>query len=205
MTLNSWFELTKKIFLGVLLYSIANVLYSIVDPISSLTSFGSSVESFVGGSSKLSGVAAFFNILTYLLLAGVVVGYALFLLGLTNFSKILDNSDRNAVESVRNGAIVMLVGYIVDVFISGFVGIILYIVGFILMLLGYSRLKSSPTFPEKARYGASKLFTAMILSLIGAILWFIPLAGGIINAILSIIAFFFVLSGWASIKNAENK
>ncbi|MDR0421260.1 MAG: hypothetical protein LBH30_07435 [Prevotellaceae bacterium] len=206
MNRNSWFEITKKIFLGVLLYSVANVLYTIVDPISSLASFGSNVDSLLnGGSSGLSGIAAFFNILTYVLLAGILIGYALFLLGLTNFSKLLEGSDRNAAESVRNGALVMIIGAIVDFFISGFIGIILYIVGFILMLLGYSKLKSSPTFPEKARNGASKLFTAMLLSLVGAILWLIPIVGGFINAILGIIAFFFILSGWASIRDAEKK
>jgi uncharacterized membrane protein len=204
MSSTTWLEITKKIFFGVLLYSIANVLYSIVDPISSLTSFAGSVDSFLGGrQSGISGIATFFNILTYILLIGIVVGYALFLLGLTGFSKILEASDRNAIESVRNGAVVMIVGAIVDVLIWGFIGLIVYIVGFILMMMGYSKLKNSPTFPQKARNGASKLFTAMLLSLIGAVLGLIPLVGGFINAILGIIAFFFILSGWATIKNAE--
>ncbi|MDR2292542.1 MAG: hypothetical protein LBE11_03610 [Prevotellaceae bacterium] len=203
MSLRSWFEITKKIFLGVLLYSIANVLYLIVDPISSLTSFVDSVGTFAVGSSPVSGIAVFFDILTYLLLIGIAGGYVLFLLGLTNFSKILEMSDRNAVESVRNGAIVMIVGAVVDVLIWGFIGLIIYIVGFILMIMGYSKLKNSPTFPQKARNGASKLFTAMLLSLIGAILGLIPLIGGFINAILAIVAFFFILSGWATIRDAE--
>jgi uncharacterized membrane protein len=204
MSSTTWLEITKKIFIGVLLYSIANVLYSIVDPISSLASTVSSADSFLnGGQSGISGIATFFDILTYILFIGIVGGYALFLFGLTNFSKILEAADRNAVESVRNGAVIMTVGVIVDVLIWGFIGLIVYIVGFILMMMGYSKLKNSPTFPQKARNGASKLFTAMLLSLIGAILGLIPLVGGFINMILSIIAFFFILSGWATIKNAE--
>ncbi|MDR0754065.1 MAG: hypothetical protein LBF04_01615 [Prevotellaceae bacterium] len=203
MSSTSWLEITKKIFLGVLLYSIANVLYSIVDPISSLVSFAGSVESFTMGSSSISGTATFFKILTYLLFIGIAGGYVLFLLGLTDFSKILEASDRNAVESVRNGAIIMIAGAVVDVLIWGLLGLILYIVGFILMMMGYSKLKNSPTFPQKARNGASKLFTAMLLSLVGAIVGLIPIVGGFINAILSIIAFFFILSGWATIRDAE--
>ncbi|MDR2125233.1 MAG: hypothetical protein LBP63_00195 [Prevotellaceae bacterium] len=200
----SWLEITKTIFLGVLLYSIANVLYAIIGPINSLASFGSSIANAVGrGGGSIGGIAAFFNILTYLLLIGIVGGYVLFVLGLTNFSKILEAPDGKSVESVRNGAIVMLAGAIIKVLIWSLLGSIVYIVGFILMTLGYSNLKNSQTFPQEARNGASKLFTAMLLSLAGAILGFIPLAGGFINAVLSIIAFFLILSGWATIKNTK--
>jgi hypothetical protein len=198
-----WLKTTRKIFLGVLLYSISGILYAIVEPIGSLVGGFSDAVSFVQRGS-FDGGTNFFEILSYLCLAGIIAGYALFLLGLINFAKILDGDDRKSAEMLRNGAVLMiLAGLLPFLRLPGILIAVVNIVGFILMLLGYSKLKSSVTFPAKARVGAAKLFLSMILLIIGAVIGLIPLIGGIIGAILSIIAFFFMLSGWATIKNAE--
>jgi hypothetical protein len=139
-------------------------------------------------------------------LFAIIIGYLLYIKGLIDFTSILKNEDNKAMKNVRNGAILMIAATVFSLDFIGFPGIliaIINIVGFILMLVGYSKLKNSPTFHAQARVGATKLFLAMILSLVGAILGIIPLIGGIINGILSIIAFILVLLGWNSIKNAE--
>ncbi len=59
------------------------------------------------------------------------------------------------------------------------------------------------TLPEGARRGMSKLFTAMILGIIGWVVGLIPLVGGVIETILEIVAFFIVLSGWKSVSESE--
>jgi uncharacterized membrane protein len=85
----------------------------------------------------------------------------------------------------------------------GWIGGILNIIAFIMMLLAYSALKNSQTFPAGARRGAGSLFTSQILLIIGVVLGWIPLVGGIFSGILSIIAFILVFTGWATIKKTQ--
>ena len=202
--LQLWQKVTKAIFTGVLLYSVANVLYAIVNPIASVVNTASDVSSFVSTGDVSGGIGAL-DIFLYILLVGVLIGYYLFLKGLGDFRPLLELADANAINQVRNGVILGLLGT-VAVFIpyaGWIIAAILNIIGFIFMLLGYSALKSSATFPMLGRNGAGRLFIAMILVLVGAILSIIPLIGGFIAMVLSIVAFFLTLSGWASIKNSD--
>lgn len=72
-----------------------------------------------------------------------------------------------------------------------------------MMMVAYSKLKKSPTFPELARKGASMLFTAMLLALIGSIFGLIPIVGAVIAGIFNIISFIMVLLGWKKIADAD--
>ena len=196
-----WSRETKKIFNGILLYSIAGILYGIFDPIESLTSTVSSISSYAGaGSMPGSGLI---STICYALLVAIIFGYVLTFLGLTGFRTILETNDANAIGKVRTAFILAIiaagVGFIP---LMGWVGGILNIVAFILMLLGYSALKSSSTFPELGRKGASTLFVALILLLVGVVVGFIPFIGGIFNGILSIIAYIMTLLGWKKIVSA---
>ncbi|MDR3287274.1 MAG: hypothetical protein LBT27_07520 [Prevotellaceae bacterium] len=200
--LSLWSKTTKKIYTGVLLYSLLGILYAIISPVISLIGGVADFANKAGAEVSVSGL----DIFNYILLAGIIIGYLLFFVGLTNFAQILESKDGKAVLGVRNGAILMILASICPLIgLPDILGAIINIVGFILMLLGYSSLKNSATFPSNARVGASNLFTAMILSLIGAIIGIIPLVGGFVNAILSLIAFILVLSGWAKIKNTATK
>jgi len=190
--LESWSKTTKAIYNGVLLYSIAGIFYSIIAPISKL---GDWLSFFVSDFASLS-------IFSNILLVAIIIGYFLFLIGLGGLSKVLTSGDSAAVLRVRNAVLIVLIAQVFGFIpLLGWVGTILSIISFFLMILGYSALKSSTTFPSRARSGASKLFTAMILSLIGSILGFIPLVGGLFEMPLDIIAFILTLSGWAAIKN----
>jgi hypothetical protein len=203
MTKNEiWLKETTAVFYGILLYSIAGILNSIISPIESFYSGLDTLSSF-GTGEGLSGSNAL-TVFTYLLSIGIIAGYIMFLLGLNGFARILEPNDGAAVGKIRTGVILGLiatgVGFIP--FTGWIVGII-NIVAFILMLIGYSTLKSSQTFPVGARKGAGTLFTAQILLLIGAVIGLIPLVGGIVEGILDLIAFILVFVGWAAIKNTK--
>ena len=196
-----WTESTKKIFTGVLVYSVAGVIHSVVEPINSLMSGLSSVASFASGGQESFGGGL--QIFMYLLLAAIVGGYFLYFTGLTSFAKILEEEDANAVIRIRLGALLMMIAALVSAFLWGLLGGIVYLIGFVLMMLGFSHLKKSTSFPEKARVGASRLFLAMVLAIVGAVIGLIPFVGAIIEALLSIVSFIFVLMGWVAIKNAD--
>jgi hypothetical protein len=204
MTKNeNWSKATTVVFNGILLYSIAGVLHSIISPIASLISGAGAMASAMGGDggAGTGGLTVFM----YLLSAGIIGGYVLFLIGLTGFAKILDGSDSAAVGKIRTGVILGLVA-IVTGFIplaGGIIGGIINIVAFIMMMIAYSALKKSQTFPQAARRGAGTLFTSQILLIIGAALGLIPFIGAIFDGILGIIAFIMVLVGWSTIRKAQ--
>jgi uncharacterized membrane protein len=188
----SWSKATKAIFNGVLLYSLAGILYAIIEPISDAGDFLSRI---IGDTSGLSTFC-------YILLAGIIIGYIMYLMGLSGFRKILQPDDSAAVGKIFSAVILVLVAEIFDFIpLLGWVGSILSLISFILMLVGYSALKNSQGLPKRACLGASKLFTSMILLLIGGILGFIPLVGRFIEMPFDVIAFILTLTGWAAIKN----
>ena len=131
-------------------------------------------------------------------------GYWLFIKSLDIFKGQVNVVDAPRIGSIRTATILSIVGVIVAVIpVISFVGGILNLIAWILLLLAYSGLKNSVTFPEGARRGASKLFLAMILGIIGWVIGLIPLIGSAIETILEIVAFFMVLSGWKCISQSE--
>jgi hypothetical protein len=201
-----WSAKAKKIFNGILLFSLAWIAYGIFDPIESLFSFASSGLNILGSvtgvsTPSLGATGTVLTIITYILLAGIGYGCILTIAALGSFSTILDGGDESAVRSVRTGFILALVAVVLDMlpFIPGIIGDIAYLVAIILMLMGYNNLKGSTTFAGKD--GASTLFVAMLLLLIGWVLDFIPFVGDWIEAILTIVAYIMTLVGWSKIKN----
>jgi len=198
----SWSLVTKTIFTGVLLYALAGILYAILSPIEAFSSAFSTISSLSGGGGFAG--SSVLSILSYILLVGIIVGYFLFFKGLSDFGKILEPADATAIGKVRTGVLLALIAAVVALIpFLGWVSTIIGIIAYILMLLGYSALKSSQTFPAQARNGASKLFLSLILLVIGAVIGFIPVVGSFIEGALSIIAFILVLLGWSTIKKAS--
>jgi hypothetical protein len=213
MDTQKWSISTKTIFNGVLLFSIAGVLYPIFNFVDGLVNvklytaiklakaFGASVPF----NERITGLA----IVCWILLAAIIFGYYLYLKGLTDFEKVVEPADAENVKKVKTATILVLVGMgIIFLFgvlgwrMAGFIGGILNIVAYVFMLLGFSGLKSSSTFPEMARSGANMLFVSMILLLCAVVLGWIPFVGGILNIIVSVVAFIMVFMGWSKIKNA---
>lgn len=110
---------------------------------------------------------------------------------------------RASVRSARPPSSTIVGAIVACIPLLGFVGGILNLIAWILLLIAYSNLKNSMTLPEGARRGMSKLFTAMILGIIGWVVGLIPLVGGVIETILEIVAFFIVLSGWKCVSESE--
>ncbi|MDR0437613.1 MAG: hypothetical protein LBH22_04845 [Bacteroidales bacterium] len=199
-----WSNSINSVFIGVLLYSIAGAIYPIFSFFKSFTKLASALQ----GKVDTTPIA----IITYLLLAAIIFGYYLYLKGLTDFEKVTEPADSKNVKSLRTATILVLIGWGL-VFLFGFVpfagwvgkwiGGILNIVAYILMLLAFSGLKTSSTFPTVARAGAGMLFVAMILLLCAAVLNWIPFIGGILNIIISVVAFIMVIMGWLKIKSAS--
>ena len=204
--LQIWAQKTKTIWLGVLLYAIGGIVYGIVAWASSAASTAGDLMSMAGIGT--GGGFGFVTFLEYLLLAAVIVGYVLYILGLGKFREILDENDAKAIGKVYIGAILSAASYVWMLFgFWGWVSSVLSIIAFVFMLLGYMSLKNSATFPAKARKGASNLFLSMILGLIASVvallLGWIPIVGGLIPGLLNLIAFILVFVGWAQIKNAD--
>jgi hypothetical protein len=200
MNKTTWSVETKKIFNGILLFSLAWIAYGIVNPIESLLSGVDTLASFAG-TSGTGGAGALLSVITYILLASIGVGYILTIIGLGKFRTILDAANGKAIGSVRTAFILALIAVVLDALplIPGIVGDIVYLIAIILMLTGYGKLKGSSTFAGER--GASTLFVAMILILVGWVLDFIPFAGDLMEGLLTIIAYILTLVGWSKIKN----
>jgi hypothetical protein len=208
-----WSKSTKAIFLGVLLFSIAGVLHPIIDWADALVNVklyaGIKLAKAFGASVPFGERVTGLAVMAWILLAAIIAGYYLYLKGLTEFEKAVDPADSEGVKKIKTATILVLVGMgviflfgILGISMGGFIGGVLNIVAYVLMLLGYSALKSSSTFPEAARSGANMLFVSMILLLCAVVLGWIPFVGGILKMIVSVIAFLMVFMGWSKIKNA---
>ena len=75
------------------------------------------------------------------------------------------------------------------------------VLGIIFFFVGLSRLKAS--LDETGQSGVSKLITSTILSIIAALIGFIPLLGFIPALILSLISFILQITGLLKLKNSE--
>lgn len=188
---------TKSIYNGVLLYSLCGIAKSIVDPIAA----ASSAAAMFSGSSSGGGA---FSVISLLLALAIIAGYVLFFLGLSHFRTVVNTNDAPAVQKLYVATIISIVAYVcMCIPFMGLIGKILSLVAFIMMLLGFSALKKSATFPADGRNGASKLFIAMILSVVGVVLGWIPLIGGVLSAILGIVGFILTILGWKKVAYAD--
>ncbi|MDL2319739.1 hypothetical protein LJC45_01230 [Alistipes sp. OttesenSCG-928-B03] len=190
-TVQTWSSKTKFLWIGVLIMALAGITARF---------FG--LFNFLGA----------LTILIYLLKVGVVAGFALYILGLIQFRSILGENDAKAVNKIFIAAIIGASVAFLDLILGWVIGFgiiinIANIVAWILAIIGFASLKGSATFPAKARSGASKLFIAMLLNLIGGALallfgW-VPIVTSVIVGIIYIVAFIMMLIGWSQIKSAD--
>jgi hypothetical protein len=172
-----WGKVTKKVFNGILLYVGASILFVIFN---------------LSDTFLMMVFRAIFGV-------GVIVGCILIYKRLTDFKNILEGKDQKSIGKVRTAYIFVLINGAVTV-ACGFwfweyfrdVSIVFGIIAAIYMLLGYSALKKSTTFPESARKGASILFVVSILLI----------AGSILNPTLIPIVHILAFLGWQIIKDA---
>ena len=116
-----------------------------------------------------------------LITLGVIIGGIMHLAGLYGMEDLSGNEDRKAMTKVHKGFYFFFAAEIIDFFpLMGWLCFAFYVVGFILLIIGYSRLKSSGWQNEIARSGYAQAFTASIFLLIGYIL---PVVGPIVSFI----------------------
>lgn len=207
----TWREVTKNIYTAVLLFSIASVLSVLFGAFGGLWGTGSDLVSFAT-SGNLSSGPNFFEVVEWICVAGMVVGYVLYIMGLGNLGTLLKEQDSKAIGQVRIGAIILVVASICSIFLPSWIVWIAELVAYIMMFMGFRVLKGSMTLDEKAIRGFSQLYKAMLFILIAVglnlILGWIPLLGWIINLaawVLQVIAFVMIIMGWSTIKTSQGE
>ena len=106
-------------------------------------------------------------------------------------------------SQVYTGALCALIGAVISLIpLLGLIGGILDIIAFVLMFLGFGKIRDLAT-NENAKQGAKQLWLAMLLGLIGAVISIIPVVGTIISMIISIVVLVFGFLGWKNISNSE--
>lgn len=138
----------------------------------------------------------------------VLVGYYLFFRSLIRFARLQPNlQDGKCVSTVCTAYILLVVALIADFIplIGWLASFVLIVIAYVKMLSGYRGLKKSATFPLEARQGASTLYSCTIWTLVAYVLGCIPLFGGIIEGIITLVVFFTILSAWGHIKNGASE
>ena len=126
----------------------------------------------------------------------VVAGFMGMFLRLKDMAENAEAEDAAALKKLQLGALLYIVGIAVRMIpvVGWILGLIVLIVAFVFMLLGYMALKKSATFPYKDAMGLP--FIAAILGVVAAIFKIIPVIGVTIGNIILIAVFVLLLSGW---------
>lgn len=199
----SWKQTTADLYKAVMIFTVAGIASSIFTFILAITATASVLAAFSTGEVSMSGLGLW-SILNIAAAVVMVYGYWLFIRSLDLFKGMVDPNDAPRIGSIRTATILSLVGVVLACIpFLGIVGGIVNLVAWILLLIAYANLKDSVTFPAGARKGASNIFVAMILGVIGWIVGWIPIVGSVIALILSIVAFFMILAGWKAIADSE--
>lgn len=196
MSNSSWSTVTGNLYKGILIQVCCNIAAVI---------FGwlASANDAAGLFSMQAPSWGFWDFLELAANIGAIYGFWVFFANLKPWKALANENDAKPIGSIYTATMLQIVAIVIGFIpLIGFFGIILNIVAWILLLMAYNNLKVSTTFPATAKDGANKLFLAMIISLVGAILSIIPLIG-IIGDILAIAAFFMNLQGWSLIAKSE--
>jgi hypothetical protein len=136
-----------------------------------------------------------------------LVALVIFIIALGKFGRSLDANGQSGVSKLKIAAWIGIIGFAIKVLLGwipliGFVlGILIgiaNIVAFILEFIGYGNLTRSATVGLEGQAGAGKLRTSMILVIVAFIIGLIPVIG-LVGGLLTIVALWFVFSGWGMI------
>lgn len=192
----SWSTVTGNLYKGILIQVCCNIAAVIFGWIAS-------ANDAAGLFSMEAPSWGFWDFMELAANVGAIYGFWFFFSNLNPWKALANENDAKSIGSIYTATILQIAAIIVG-FIPflGIVGTILNIVAWILLLMAYNNLKVSTTFPATAKDGANKLFLAMIIALVGAVLSIIPIIG-IIGAIMAIVAFIMNLMGWSLIAKSE--
>ena len=195
-------SVVKSLYKAVLLQVIGGILatvFGIFDAFSSVADIATAAAT--GDATALFG-GSVMGVLSTICDIVVIVAVIWFFISLGNWKKVVDAADVPGVQKLWLASLLAICGAVIGwIPVIGIVGNILALVALILQLMGFAALKNSTTLPEGARVGAKKLFTALIISIVGSIIGWIPFLGWI-GGILGIIALILQLVGWKRIANS---
>lgn len=164
----------------------------------------------IAGCSILGGIfdvldtfaVPFVGILATILSIGVAAATVWFCILLGKWQKVADANDVPAIKKLWLYSLLGIIGAVVGIIpLMGWLGGIICLVGLIFYILGVTALKKSTTLPENAVAGAKKLYVALIVSLVGAVVGLIPLLGWL-GSLVCIVAYVLEILAWKKIANA---
>lgn len=156
--------------------------------------------------------ASVWGILVLIAGIGFLVGFILFFINIAKFKTLVNANDAPAVGNIHTAMILTIVNAVLiipGVYIPflRIIILIIIIIALVLLLMGYNALKNSTTFPDIAREGANKIFTAIIISFVAKFVSrllsnLVPILG-LIEYLAVIYALIMQLQGWALIAKSE--
>ena len=195
--MEAWKNVTQNLYTGVMIQTICGIAATVFGAISLISKASDLASGNWGGATSM-------GFSDYLIIAaniGAIYGFWLFFSNLNPWKQLVGDEDAKTIGKIYTATILQMVAIVLRIIpFVGLIGGILNFVAWIMLLIAYSNLKNSSTFP--ATEGAGKIFTAMILTLVGTIIAIIPVIG-IIGSIINICAFFMTLKGWKLIASSE--
>ncbi len=130
-----------------------------------------------------------------------IFGMVLFFMGLSKLKEGVDEAGKGGVKFLIIAAILSIVGFVIDIIpLMGWLAAIILIIAFVIELVGFLKLKASDSIGEVGKSGITLLLVAMALAILQNIFGLIPMAGGVIGSVLSIIAIVLVFFGWIKVQ-----
>lgn len=170
-----WNRTTEAIYKNVMLYSIAGIAAAVFNMV------------FLGFLVDICNVL-------------VVAGFIAYFIRLKDLGALAEEADALAIKKLINGVLLyilaLMLSHIFDP-IGGILSAIAIVASCVFMLLGYSALKKSATFPGAA--GMNLLFISMIIGIVGGVLDIIPGIGVYLGGVCYIVEFVLVLLGWKKV------
>ena len=203
-----WKESTQKIFWGVIVIAVAGIINVLYDYVSYGVFIFELVAKYLpSGNSGLQTFFTSIHTLGFLAKAAVVVGYVLYLLGLTRFAAMQSNTDAAMnIQKVRTAVIILIccfaAGAVFGILFSiPFLGTLISLAVWVATLVAYFKMKNafgvlmtSPAFSAASQTGAKKLRYAAVCNIR---LMLMPIVVALIFGLLALIAF-------ASLKGSSN-
>lgn len=130
-----------------------------------------------------------------------IFGLVLFFIGLKKLKDGMDEAGKGAIKFLIIATILGVIGLLFDLIpLMGLISSLLFIAAFIVELIGFIKLKASASIGEVGKGGITLLLVAMVLAIVQSIFGLLPLVGGMIGSVFSIIAIILVFFGWLKIQ-----
>lgn len=129
-----------------------------------------------------------------------LIGFIMYLVGLSKLGSAVDAEGKSGVSKLKISVYISILGVFISwiPLVGGIIGGIIFIFAFILQYMGYGNLMKCSTIGATGNNGASKVRLSMIVSVVAAVVNFFPFTGMIVS-ILSLLALWFVYTGWTMI------